>query len=107
MEKCLLTVYQNRYWISFGQKINKFLPGGIERDYITLWSGIFKTSKIHTEGDEFKFSWYSGLPHSLIHITLFLVLLWLGKRDEIYPMLQPLRIPTHLVYTNNINPPLN
>ena len=49
--------------------------------------------KIHAEDDNLKFSWYSGLPHTLIHITLFLVPLWLGKRDEMYPILQTLGIP--------------
>ena len=42
--------------------------------------GYIQNFKIYTEGNRLKFSWNSGMPHSLIHIThFFLSRCGLGK----------------------------
>jgi hypothetical protein len=65
-------VYHSRFWRSFRRKMSEFHPGAME--------GYIQNLKIHTEGDKLKFSWYSGLSHSLIHIThFFLSRCGLGK----------------------------
>ena len=52
--------------------------------------GYIQNFKIHTD--------FKQAVWSTLH--LFLVPLWLGKRDEIYPILQPLGIPTvHVTWT--------
>ena len=53
------------------------------------------------------FSWYSSMPHSLIHITtFFLSHCGFGERDEIYPILQPLGIPFTLLFSMELSEPL-
>ena len=52
-----------------------------KNNLISFWSnrkglhyamkGYIQNFKTRTAGDKLKFSWYSGLPHSLIHITHF------------------------------------
>ena len=113
MEKCQLIVYHSRFWRGFRRKMSEFLPGAME--------GYIQNLKIHTEGDKLKFSWYSGLSHSLIHIThFFLSRCGLGKgmkytpfcslsgyRDYRYPKQLHLLTMFIFFYTENINPPLD
>ena len=60
--------------------------------YITLWRSIFKLKKYIQKVTNLNSVGFLAC-HTDQHYTLFLVPLWLGKRDEIYPILQPLGIP--------------
>ena len=112
-EQVLDTFWVKKYLIS-SRSIQKGLHYAME--------GYIQNFKIHTEGYKLKFSWYSGLPHSLIHITpFFLSRCGLGKgmkytpccslsgyRLSVLHVPQAHRLTTFIFfYTNNINPPLN
>ena len=120
MEKCQLTVYQSRFRVLvLGKKY--LISFRINRKGLHYaMKGYIQNFKIHTEVNKLKFSWYSGLPHSLIRITHFVLsCCGLGKGMKYPPFcslpgyrLSVLHVPqehrlTMFFYTNNINPPIN
>ena len=84
-----------------------------------VMEGYIQTVKIHTEGNKLKFSLYSDLPHSLIHIThFFLSCCGLGMeytafcslleyRLSVLHVPQAYRLTIVFVFYDKGNPPFN
>ena len=101
-----------KFWVKKDLNSSRIIWKGL---HYTM-EGYIQNVKIHTEDNKLKFSWYSGLPHSLVHIThYFLSHCGLDVSTpfcsfSVHVTCSPSTSFDHVYYflhINNINPPLN